>query len=445
MTVSSATNRIAYSGTTGTTFPYTFKVFADADLLVVKRLVATGEETTLALTTDYTVTGAGDSAGGNVVLGTALTTDYSLVIKRDLGILQEVDYVDNDPFPAETHEEALDRLTMIAQQLDEALGRSVLLPVSSAVTDLELPEPVDGYLLGWSGTTLVNKASAGTISVTTFAQSLLDDATAAEARATIGPTITGNALKVLSVNAGESDTEWVNTVVRGYHSGMEYTWGSASSFTLAAGSIEINGVEYTASSTITKSGISGLSNSTFYYIYAAAPASGTALSATEITLSSTAPTFDATKNGWYDAGGTKRCLQYESGWFTKTDGSGNLIQARVSADGMDYLWDLATNDISNQAPSNTPATYTVNAPPNMTAIGLVWVAYSNVADISLFMRQVGSSSTGNAVAFSPHSTGYSEDYLGIPTDSSSQVQFFFAGATTNTFSFRARGVRLRGK
>ena len=50
---------------------------------------------------------------------------------RDLSrhpITQETDYISGDPFPAETHETALDRLTMIAQEIGSDADRSIKVP-----------------------------------------------------------------------------------------------------------------------------------------------------------------------------------------------------------------------------------------------------------------------------------------------------------------------------
>lgn len=150
MTVSSTTNRISYScdGLT-TVFPYTFKVFAEADLTVVLRDSA-GTETTLTLTTHYSVSGVGASGGGNVTTVSTYPAGYTLVIKRDIDILQETDYIEGSAFLASSHEDALDKLTMIAQQLDEALDRSIKLPVSSSYTDLAIPDPAADKYLKWS-------------------------------------------------------------------------------------------------------------------------------------------------------------------------------------------------------------------------------------------------------------------------------------------------------
>ena len=117
MTVSTATSFNSYAGNGSTTsFAYAFKIFQDSNLVVTLVNDATGVETTQTLTTDYTVTGAGSDSGGNVVFGTAPASGNTVVIRRVLPVTQETNYVPNDPFPAEAHEDALDKLTMLVQQ-----------------------------------------------------------------------------------------------------------------------------------------------------------------------------------------------------------------------------------------------------------------------------------------------------------------------------------------
>ena len=139
MTVSTTTNRASYSGNGSTTaFAYGFKIFADADLTVIIR-ASTGAETTKALSTHYTVSGAGNASGGNVTFtsGNTPASGQTVVILRELTLTQGTDYVANDPFPAESHEDALDRLTMITQQLDEAVGRSLKVSSTNVIATSE--------------------------------------------------------------------------------------------------------------------------------------------------------------------------------------------------------------------------------------------------------------------------------------------------------------------
>ena len=136
MAVSSTTSKVSYSASSSqTVFAYTFKIFADADLKVYVNDVQK------TLTTDYTVSDAGETSGGNVTFGTGLTAADSVVIERVLTLTQGTDYVENDPFPAETHEDALDRLTFVTQQHQDALDRSI--KFATTVTDAGDVEVLD--------------------------------------------------------------------------------------------------------------------------------------------------------------------------------------------------------------------------------------------------------------------------------------------------------------
>lgn len=128
MTVSTSVSTASYSANgTVTTFSYPFKIFQDSDLVVILRNAA-GVETTQTLTTDYTVTNAGNDLGGNVVFLSAPASGNTVFIRRVLPVTQETDYVANDPFPAESHENALDKLTMLVQQEVVDTGRTLIFP-----------------------------------------------------------------------------------------------------------------------------------------------------------------------------------------------------------------------------------------------------------------------------------------------------------------------------
>ena len=139
MTVSSTTVKNSYSGDgSNDTFVYGFKIFASSDLQVIIRS-ATGTETTKTLTTDYTVTGVGTASGGNVVFEAAAipTATETVVLIRNVPQTQAIDYIANDPFPAETHEECLDRATMTIQQMQEEINRSIKLSKTNTMTSTE--------------------------------------------------------------------------------------------------------------------------------------------------------------------------------------------------------------------------------------------------------------------------------------------------------------------
>jgi len=125
MTVSSSTNKVSYSGNGSlTTFAYTFKIFDQSDLVVILR-AADGIETTQTITTHYTVSGVGSASGGNVVFGSAPASGVTVVIIREQPLTQGLDLVANDPFPAESLEEALDKLVFMTQKHEEELSRAI--------------------------------------------------------------------------------------------------------------------------------------------------------------------------------------------------------------------------------------------------------------------------------------------------------------------------------
>ena len=152
MTISSTTTKNSYSGNgTQHSFAYGFKIFANGDLTVIVR-AATGTETVKVLDTDYVVTNAGNANGGNVLFkfntGNSSDAHFSssdkrpqsgetVLLRRNITLTQGTDYVENDPFPAESHENALDRITMIAQQLQEAIDRSLKISRTNTITSTE--------------------------------------------------------------------------------------------------------------------------------------------------------------------------------------------------------------------------------------------------------------------------------------------------------------------
>jgi hypothetical protein len=110
---------------------------------------AAGVETIKTLDTDYTVSGAGDDAGGNVTFTTAPASTETVTILRALPQKQETDYVPHDPFPALAHENSMDKITHMIQELQEQLDRTAKLKQSSNLTGIGLPDPSANKLLGW--------------------------------------------------------------------------------------------------------------------------------------------------------------------------------------------------------------------------------------------------------------------------------------------------------
>lgn len=163
MTIASSTSRNDYTGNgVADTFSYTFKILQASDLRVTIR-DDDDVETTQELTTDYTVDGAGDEGGGSITLvAGALASGYVLSIRRVVDLLQETDYRNQGSMFPETIESALDLLTMMAQQQQDEIDRSVKLPetVDPADVSVLLPVPSGNQFLAWNsdGTALINVA-----------------------------------------------------------------------------------------------------------------------------------------------------------------------------------------------------------------------------------------------------------------------------------------------
>lgn len=162
-----------------TSFPFTFKVFADGDLLVT-RADALGLETALALDVDYTVTlnsNQETSPGGAVVLLTAPAVGEKLTIVGDVDYDQPLDLPSGGNFSPLALENQLDRLAMQIQQLREIASRALLAPVTSSASG-QLPAPQANTIIGWDVTEsalqnipiadLVTTAAYGTFRNDTF-------------------------------------------------------------------------------------------------------------------------------------------------------------------------------------------------------------------------------------------------------------------------------------
>lgn len=181
MTISTTTNKVTYNGDDSTVdFATTYRFLENADLAVYV-------DTTLqSITTDYSVTGAGDDAGGTVTFTTAPATGETVTIKNSPPETQETDYVENDPFPAESHENALDKLTLVCQSINEEADRAIKFAVSST-SSATMPEPSASRFLQWN--------AAGTDLTNSDAVAFPDD-------------LTGKATNYLRVNSGETAYEF---------------------------------------------------------------------------------------------------------------------------------------------------------------------------------------------------------------------------------------------
>ena len=139
MTISTLTIKNSYSGDGSTTaFTYTFKITDQDDIDVIIRS-SNGTETTKTITTHYTVSGVGNAGGGTVTFtsGNIPTATETVLLRRSTPQTQGVDLIENDPLPADTLEDALDKLTSINQELQEEVDRSIKISRTNTMTSTE--------------------------------------------------------------------------------------------------------------------------------------------------------------------------------------------------------------------------------------------------------------------------------------------------------------------
>jgi hypothetical protein len=160
MTISTTTRKQTFAGAQGT-LTFTFVALPDhpEDIKVKKVLTSTGVETGLTYGVDYSVAVATDGVGGVVTVSPSVSSLYTQVVYRETANKQESDYDDYNQFPADTVEEDLDRRTMVAQEQAESVDRALKLPISSSLSNLEIPSPTADTYLGWNSaaTALENK------------------------------------------------------------------------------------------------------------------------------------------------------------------------------------------------------------------------------------------------------------------------------------------------
>ena len=170
MTVTANSSNNQYTGNGSTdAFAFSFSVQDKSQILVQLTNTLGDVVTTLTEGVNYTVAGIGnrltftDYTSGSVTISPAPLLDHVVNITRNIPITQDVNYVENERFPSDVNEFALDKLTMLCQQVYEGINRTLRPDPSGA---LNLPEPVAGkYLKSNSDGTVLTMGDGTVVSI----------------------------------------------------------------------------------------------------------------------------------------------------------------------------------------------------------------------------------------------------------------------------------------
>lgn len=233
MTVQTEIKRVVQVGTGATSNFYFNATVQGLDDLKVYTVNTAGVQTLQTRggsgTYDYTVTINAATKFATITLNNNLASGFKIVILRGTPIVQTVDYTEGDPFPAETHEGALDRLTIIATQLQEQLDRSLQVVETSTVTNIRVDEFIAtrALVVDATGTKVemgpstsdiasasTNAATAVAAAATASAASASANAAASSAAATLAaaglPALApGDALKFIRIKSDLSGYETI--------------------------------------------------------------------------------------------------------------------------------------------------------------------------------------------------------------------------------------------
>lgn len=211
-----------------TAFAYPFPIFDNEDLTVFL------DETEQV--SGFTVSGAGTSDGGTLTFDTAPGDGVRVTLQRLLSVERTTDFQEGGAFRADTINNELDRQTAMIQQIADESARALTAAPTDPTVSLSLPVKDDraGKFLAFDneGNAIASAGGPSVTTITSFAETLLDDSTAAAMRTTLGlgsvatlSTIGESALAA-AVNPLGRHTIWAPTSGMTGETGSEPTAGT---------------------------------------------------------------------------------------------------------------------------------------------------------------------------------------------------------------------------
>jgi hypothetical protein len=232
---------VADGAQTGFTVPFFFFDPADLQVRFDDGLEASA----------YSVNGAGEPGGGAVLFADPPPAGVRVTIWRDMALERGTEFQEAGAFRAGTINDELDRLAMLAQEQAARLDRVPAFAPTTAAPPVALPAPAAGKYLRWTadgeGLESVAPIGASTVAVSPFVETLLDDADAAAARATLGlPAVLQNGAHSYGAAAGTADalTLALSPAPAAYAAGQLF-WFKAAADNTGPATLAVNGLPAT--------------------------------------------------------------------------------------------------------------------------------------------------------------------------------------------------------
>jgi len=194
--ISDVEPRVQYTATAGqTSFTVGFEFFDNADLKVFNGTSLLTFSASPTNATQYSVSGAGQTGGGSITLGSpGATVNDVITISRDLAIARSTDFPTSGAFQIASLNTELDKIIAMAQQLERDQKLSPRVATTSSSFNLTFPDMVAGKVLS------ANSGGTG-LEFTVDASGLLT----AEANAATSATNAGNSATAAAGSATSAE------------------------------------------------------------------------------------------------------------------------------------------------------------------------------------------------------------------------------------------------
>ena len=138
--VNDTTPRNQYTASGGqTVFAYSFEIFAVGDIKVYQGSTLLSYAASPSDKTEYSVSGAGTSGGGNVTLGGGATAGDKYTLVRDIAVARTTDFPLSGPFVIDSLNTDLDKMVAMMGEREDEIARTIRLKDEDATSTLELP------------------------------------------------------------------------------------------------------------------------------------------------------------------------------------------------------------------------------------------------------------------------------------------------------------------